>query len=113
MTGCEGSQGKIDPGTPNIIEQPDYPEETDVKYYVGFFHTHTSLHYCDNVQRTTGISPKDIDVAEEIGMPILLYDYQDNPITRGNHSKYDSYDLFWTQEVEQRETPDFWIGTNN
>ena len=41
-----------------------------------FFHTHTSLQYCSSIySRETGPSDGDIDLANNSGVPGILYDY--------------------------------------
>ena len=108
ITGCVGTNGSIAPGSPDV-ELPSAPDDTEVKFYVGYFHTHTTLHYCSSGSRDTGLSDGDEDYASNNTIPILLYDYSASIIYAG-HDLDDPYELYYTDQVEKRETPTFWIG---
>ena len=72
---------KICSGTPIACGQDDktftLPELPIPSGYVlcGLFHTHTSLRWCTDISRQTGLSDGDIDMSNSLHVPILLYDY--------------------------------------
>ena len=51
-----------------------------------WFHTHTTLQYCDDVRRATGPSEGDSITAQNMALPGILYDYSVSEI-RGGMSK--------------------------
>ena len=99
-----------------IPELPWGPANSEAKFAVAYFHTHTPFTYCDkDEEKKVGISvgsDKDTGWADSYKIPIFVYDYEGEAFSGGSgyvlsgHSldlsaKYYFYDL-----VTHRETPE-------
>lgn len=104
VSGCGGISPSISPSMPELI----LPEESwdDARYPIAYFHTHTTLHYCDDGKRDTGFSNKDIEFSEQYDLPMLLYDYSDSPISHGGD--LDAPAEIYETDLKQRPTPESW-----
>lgn len=103
VTGCVGTNGSITPRTPSLPGTIKTPQDTGERYYVAYFHTHTTLHYCPvGTRRKTGPSQEDEDYSLKNEVPVLLYDYVSSEIY-GGHSLADSYKLSHAGNIESRK----------
>lgn len=104
VSGCVGTNASITPSTPKIT-LPEEPWD-DARYPIAYFHTHTTLHYCDSGERDTGFSDKDLEYSDQYSLPLFLYDYSSSEIYAGGDLN-DSAEIYET-DLKQRPTPESW-----